>query len=303
MKKSIKSVFALLFSVLMVVSLFAVGTLNAEEVQVSVGSKFEYNVRDVNENYLWVKTPGSPDGMWLYQLYGLNTKKYQTLVYSSSKECFAWMKEPGDVGVGYARVRMRGENFHPSSDADVVKTFVCPSGGKIQFKTTVARANEWNQEIHVSPTSFAIYVEDRLVYPTNGEEYEVITSTEPTDIVIDLEVKKNERVYVHIGAMGQHDGDAVNMSNTVIYKSVNDEVFTPQEENTSTDNSSTNSLYNPPIVPQTNKNPGGNNNNGGNQSQTPAKNNFPVVPVVIGGVAVVAVAVVVVFVLRKKKQG
>ena len=285
---------------------FAVSA-SADDIQVSIGQKFEYNSQaaTADSQLAWRKQAGSPDGLWQYEMYALEKKAYYELVFSS-ESCFAWMKTPGSTGVGYARVRDNGTNFHPAQLADVVKTFHCPSGGKIQFTTTVARDTEWTSESNGTPSSIAIYLDDELVYPTGGAEYEQLTSTTPSTIKLDLEVKKHSRIRVHIGAIGDQGSDGVDMENTVIYKSVNNEVLDPAPERSvpygtgKVDEGTGLDPWGPSITDRhstktsTNVNTGaqtGNENNGG----------FPVVPVVIGVVAVVAVAVVVVLVLKKKK--
>jgi hypothetical protein len=231
-------------------------------------------------------------------MYALEQKAYYELVFVYEKNIsgayFAWAKIPGNTGVGYARVRDNGTNFHPAQLADVVKTFHCPSGGKIQFTATVARDSEWTSESTGTPSSIAIYLDDVLVYPTGGAEYEQLTSTTPFTIKLDLEVKKNSRVRVHIGAIGDQGSDGVDMENTVIYKSVNNEVLDPAPERSKPYSNGTGGGGNPSIVPK----PKDTVTNGPSNVQTGNENNggFPVVPVVIG-----AVAVVVVLVLKKKK--
>ncbi len=285
-----------------VVSAFAVNAFAAEDIQVTVGQKFEWNDQsaDADTQKTWRTGKGkSPDGLWKYQIYVLAKDMYLDATLASGP-MYAWNATPGDKGLGYARARQFGKNFHPGEAGDIVKVFTFPSGGTVTVDTNIFRDNEWVTGTG-TPTSIAFYLEDKLVYPT-ASEYESITSATPRDISFDLEVAKNQRLYIRIGCVeGDQGGDAVNMSNSVTYKAVNDSIAEIEEVTSTstrevptassigwgtgektTDNSGTSSVKLP---------------TGGNDDSSSTG-------LIIGVVAAVVVvaAVAVVIVVKKKKQ-
>lgn len=276
---------------------------NAEEIKVSVGSSFEWNDNsgDAKTQMAWHKSGGkSADGLWKYQYYSLAKQVYKDMV--ACGKFFAWSSKAtaDDFGIGYARVMEYGTYFHPGYAADAVKVFTCPSGGSIQISTEVARKTDLKSGTSATGTSFAIYVEDKLVYPEEGGgEYLTLVSTEPQLIDVTVDVAKGERVRIHIGAIGEQSADGVLMKNTITYKSINDEVAGDISDKTLTNSR----LDSTEDVPTLKPNQGGNNNN----NRLPTKNDGglstgAIIGIVAGVVAVAGIAVVVVIVLKKKKQ-
>ena len=301
-----KKVLTILLSVCLLASMvatFAVGASAAEDIEVTVGQKFEWNDQsgDAESMKAWLRSKGtSPDGLWKYQVYVLAKDIYLNTVISSN--FFAWNATPGNTGLGYARARNHGKNFHPGEAADIVKVFTFPSGGTVTVDSTVARQNEWVTGTG-TPSSFAVYLDDKLVYPTSGE-YETLTSTTPRDISFDIDVAKNQRLYIHIGCVdGDQGSDAVDMSNTITYKAVNDTSVELGSDATFTLTGITNTVdvtLNPGDVPTDD-----------NSSRTSGKlppiggnDDSSSTGLIIGVVAAVVVvaAVAVVIVVKKKKQ-
>ncbi len=301
-----KKILTILLTLCLLASLavsFTVSSFAAEDVEVTVGQSFAWNDQSENAETqkAWRTSKGvSPDGLWKYQVYVLAKEMYLDVVLSS--DGFAWNATPGSTGLGYARARQYGKNFHPGEAADIVKVFTFPSGGTVTVDTVVSRANEWVTGTN-TPTSIAIYLEDKLVYPTSGE-YESLTSTTDRNITFDVDVAKNQRLYIHIGAVeANQSSDAINMANTITYKTVNDSSVEIEEPTTTTDEKK------PPVVsipdftdgPPTDSDkdstrtvslPGGGNDDSSSTG------------LIIGIVAAVVVvaAVAVVIVIKKKKQ-
>lgn len=301
-----KKILTVILSLCLLASLatcFAVSAHAEEKIEVTVGQVFEWNDQstDATTQLAWRTGKGtSPDGLWKYQFYSLNKKVYQDLVWADGGQ-YAWTNKPGsdDSGIGYARVRQYGKNFHPANAADVVKVFTAPSGGTIFVSTTLNRDNDVQAGGTSNGSSFAIYVEDRLVYPEEGNgEFLTLVSSTPQTVEVTFDVKAGERVRFHIGAIGNQGGDSTNMSNTITYKSVNDEVAGDLTDKTVTVTQYGTGVYKPPI-------PGGDDDANGGDRDLPTRNDgLPtgaIVGIVIGAVAVVAIAVVVVIVLKKKK--
>ena len=288
------------------VACFAVSANAAEEIDVVVGSKFEWNDQS-SAAAKWREGNGkSEDGLWQYHLYRLEAPDdqdpYRPLVWSSAA-CYAWNKSATNAGgIGYARVRDNGATFHPATKADVVKTFYCPSGGTIEITSVLSRVDEIDVAAGYNGSSFAIYVEDRLVYPeAGGGDYLILDSTTPQTVTVkNIEVAKNEHVHIHIGAVGEQSADLVRMTNSIRYIGVNDSEI-DEHSHTVSQNS-----YKPPEgvdVPTINNN--NNNNNGGNtqnNNQGGGLSTGAIIGIVIGGVAVIGIAVAVVVILKKKQQ-
>ncbi len=299
MKKILTLLLALCL-VASVVSSFAV-VANAEDIQVSVGQTFEWNDQsgDPTTKMNWYRCEAtSPDGLWKYRFYSLNRKVYQDLQISGNDYCWKAGAGTDDYGIGMARVRQVGKNFHPGYAADVVKEFTCPSGGSILISSIVSRQNDLKAGTTANGTSFAIYVEDRLVYPEEGGgDFLTLVSSEEQNIEVTVDVKKGEHVRIHIGAIGEQTSDGINMANTITYKSVNDEDAGELTDSTITDNRIENTNTRPTLDFD---------NQGGNSNRLPSDSDGlsvgAIVGIVVGAVAVVGIAAVVVIVLKKKKQ-
>lgn len=301
-----KKILTVLLSLCLLVSLAACFAISAnaeesEEISVTVGQKFEWNNQkgDIAKQKAWTGGKGkSPDGLWKYQFFAHTKQVYGDLVYAPSVYCYAWTKDVGssEDGFNYARVREYGSNFHPGKEADVVKVFTCPSGGTIELQTIATRVFEVGEG--ATGTSIAIYLEDQLVYPAEGGgDYLLLDDTTTHDFKVTVDVAKNQRIYIHVGAVDKHiSGDAIIMENYVTYKAVNDtsaetsdktvsfDIPTAEQEDlTLTDMDATGSV--------------GGSDTQGNQSSAGW-----VLWVVIAAVAVVILVVVVVIVKKKKAQ-
>ena len=307
-----KKIFALLLMLCLlaaVVSSFAVNAA-AEDVEISIGQRYEWNDQSQNtEDYkTWVAGGGvSPDNLWFYKIFVLKTEKYMPVVYSNSIGCYAWALQPGDTGIGFARVRSKGVNFHPGEAGDIVKGFICPSGGTVTLETTVARSSEYNlSSSSATPTSFAVYLangfgasnkaENKVkVYPAD-DNFEVLTSIDEKTISVDIDVKQGQVILIHIGAMEEQSADSVNMSNYVTYTAINNDVAdeltdidTGKDIPTRTDS-----------IPTLNN--GSNNISSGTvNGNTDGGSSLGLILGVVAGVVVVA-AVAVVILMKKKKS-
>ncbi len=307
--KKILTLFLILCLLASVATCFAFSA-NAEEkeIQVSVGQSFEWNDQspavtgDPKSKLNWHKSGGvSPDGLWSYQFYALARKMYFNMHACGND--FAWnasSNTKNESGLDWARVLNLGKSFHPDVAADVVKVFKCPSGGTIQISSIVARTTDLKSGSSATGTSFAIYVEDRLVYPEEGDgEYLTLVSTDEQTIDVTVDVAKGERVRIHIGAIGDNSNDGVNMSNVITYKTVNNNAAEGVTEDTLVF-STISRTEDTPDLPDTN------DSNTGGGSKLPVKNDGlstgAIIGIVAGVVAVVGIAVVVVIVLKKKKQ-
>lgn len=292
MKKILALVLTLCVALSMAVAFGSMANAEENEIDVTVGMKFEYNASESVAKWLAEKGT-SPDGLWAYKVQPLARPGVFMNVVINSGPYYAWADPSGDSGLGYARVRELGINFHPGTDADIVKVFYCPSGGTIKLDTTIRRVNEFiaQEGSSATPTSLAIFVEDRKVFPEGADEYISISSIEDQTYSVTFSVAKNERVYIHIGAMGDQASDAVEMSNTITYEEINGDIGDPSDvtfensrDTVDAPSSTKTDKPNPTII-------------------VPPKDNGPNVGLIIGVVvAVVVVAGVAAFLFIKKKK-
>jgi len=298
-----KRILPVLLTVCLLVALFAafaVGTSAAEDIEVTVGQKFEWNYQgaDSASQKAWRLSGGvSPDKLWKYMFYSLDKNVYGPVVLSS--DGYAWAKSPGNTGIGYARARDFGQNFHPGEKADIVKVFTCPSGGTVTLDTSIARVTAWVAGKNTA-SSLSIFLEDQLIYPEGGGYLSVVSDV-AQDVSVDIDVKKGERIFIHIGCIdGDQTGDAVIMSNTVTYKSVNDVVNDNISDKTLSDFTRvTADVSLDPISDDT----ADSDKTGGIQRPVEEDEGGSVgLIIAIVAAVVVVVAVVVVIVIKKKKQ-
>ncbi len=309
-----KKILTILLSLCLLVSLaagIAVVTTGAEENDVTVGQVFEWNDQskattgDAATELAWrTGKATSPDGNWKYHFYSLNRDIYQTVVIGTNNE-YAWKRDPGpdDSGIGYARVRKFGTEFHPGYAADIVKTFICPSGGSVQISSTVARGSNLVAGKGTG-TSFAIYRENTegrtLIYPESGSgEFLTLVSTTPQTVEITVDVAKGERIHFHIGAIEDQSADVVTMSNSIVYKTISDDAVEGPVTNSSLPSATGGVSYTNPGLADKTTDGAGSGAQGGAQGGLPTG---AIVGIVIGAVAVVGIAVAVVVILKKKKQ-
>ncbi len=309
--KKFLTLFLALCLIASIATCFVISANAEEEFEVEVGLPYEWNDQSEKPNgaMKWRNSKGvSADGLWQYHYYWLDAPEgenpYRPLKFCGSISGFAWNSIVGgdDNGVGYARVLDVGKNFHPASKADVVKTFYCPSGGTIEIKSVLARENDVTPGGEANGTSFAIYVEDRLVYPEEGGgEYLILDSTASQEVTVRVDVAKNERVRIHVGAMGDQSSDKISMENSITYKELNDSEVEAE----------TDTVITPSYNNGNNSNDADDNNNVGNNGGNIQNNNNnnkggistgAIVGIVVGAVAVVVVAAVVIIILKKKKQ-
>lgn len=275
----------------------------ADDLVVTVGSKFEYNEQTVQDDMLrWRRGELDKDGLWSYRYRIVAKDTYGIMSYAAAGfdggyYSFNGQAATGNGSLDYVLVRYYGRNFHPGTGGDVCKVFTCPASGKVKISTTIARASEVNPEDpSANGTSFAIYLrtsptEKTLIYPTGGAEYETLTSTVPLTPEVEIDVAKNNQIVFQIGSCGNRGSDAVDMSNSVEYLSLSSTADGEDCDATTT---------------TTTKTPTSTITDNGSHSITvpgPKPDKTPV-GLIIGIVAavVVVVGVVVVFVVKKKKS-
>ena len=304
-----KKILTILLALCLLVALAASFAVSASaDAEIAIGQRYEWNdqTTDAASQKAWRTGKGvSPDGLWTYKVFVLATEKYMGTVISTSAGGYAWAEKPEDTGIGFCRVRNFGSNFHPGEAGDIVKVFTCPSGGTVTLESILARTTEYDPSSGMTPSSFAVYVADGIgaskkaenrvkVYPVE-DDYELLTSATEKTISVDIDVKKGQLIMIHIGAVEANQGaDGVNMSNTVTYIGINDDVAA---ESTDTDDGRTIISRTDPTLtlnPTNNAGSVSTNNNADSGSST------GLIIGVVAGVAVVA-AVVVVLLLKKKK--
>ncbi len=119
----------------------------------------------------------------------------------------------------YNYVDLLGVKMHPAKTRDAVKTYTAPYDGRIQMAVRVARYNEYVEEGSKTPTSLVIYKNNEQIWPTNGSQKQ-ITSTTELSFSISVDVRVGDKIRCVVGSMGNTTADAISMYNTVSYRAV-----------------------------------------------------------------------------------
>ena len=191
------------------------------DIEVSVGMQFAWN-KGTDPDEQWLSNGGwSADGLWCYKIHPvIRPQLYLEAIITADGE-YAWSATPETAAIlADARIRAKGEGVQPGIETDAVKVFHCPAAGTVRLETTIRRVTEYitKEDSLETPTTLAVYVEDRRVCPEADAEFIVISSTEEKTFSCTFQVHKNERVYIHVGAMGNAENDEVIMSNTITYE-------------------------------------------------------------------------------------
>lgn len=205
MKNKIFSLF------LVTVLLFSVGSscIFSAEPAVSAGDSFTYTPEEH-----W----GIENDIWSWQWALANTENFSDMSFTTVEgqgECYVadWNLYP------YCAARWGGNNVHPNISADAARVFTAPVSGEISVSVSVARVADFAVPSWTTPTSFRILLGNTVVYPSEGD-YQILTSTTPEQINLDLKILEGEKLRFVVGSMGQQDADAVNLLTTVTYDSV-----------------------------------------------------------------------------------
>ena len=153
---------------------------------------FEY--RDSNDTF----------GAMTYQY----VEKYSKYMYASDWTTHA-----------YNYVDLLGVKMHPAKERDAVKTYTVPHDGRVEMTIKIARYNEYVAEGSKTPTSLRVYKNNEQIWPTNGSQKE-ITSTTAVTIRVHADVRAGDKIRCVVGSMGNTTNDAVSMYNTVTYRAV-----------------------------------------------------------------------------------
>ena len=186
------------------------------EIPVKQWQRFQFIMPSISDadKSAWKATRGeSPDGLWTFKLYDLQKDVYLHAFNSSGNATFNAVKEGG-------------VSFAPPVSFDVVKVFTCPSGGTVRLENVIRADDDDFSLKEGNGVSFSVYLDGELVYPADGTLYEVITSPRGKYREIELEVKKNQKIYFHLGSRGNNHDEYGYMRNSVVYESVNDAVST-----------------------------------------------------------------------------
>lgn len=300
-----KRTLSILCCLCLVLSMAAALTLNASaEVEVTLGQEFAYNGASTAEERLaWRTHNPSEDGLWKYMFYHLGKGVYSDMKSVKTQGAqYSWNgTEASNSGTGdfdYCLVREYGKNFHPGSGADVCKAFICPTGGTVNIRTTIYRANEWTSESKGTPTGFAIFVGAKQIFPESGSGYESITSKTPREITCTAEVLQGEQIIFRINCIdGDKASDAVYMENFVSYSAINRDGPVVTDTNTGLVASYHDIDVDVTIPTLVDTDVSGNADTASSGLSTGA-----IVGIVIGAVVVVGAAVAAILIVKKKKE-
>ncbi len=119
----------------------------------------------------------------------------------------------------YNYVDLLGVKVHPAKNRDTVKTFTAPLSGRVETQITVSRYVEYLGNNSDTPTSLRVFVNDKQIYPADGS-YITLTSQTPQTITLSADLKAGDKLRCVVGSIGHTGSDAIQMYNTVRYRSV-----------------------------------------------------------------------------------
>ena len=106
----------------------------------------------------------------------------------------------------YCRVRSGGNNMHPGAQADSIKTFICPSDGRVSFNVECNRDYAVNNG--QTGNSVRVWVNNEKVWPKDSDQYE-LNDTSLLTVSLELDVKEGDLIRFMIGSLGNSGGDGV----------------------------------------------------------------------------------------------
>ena len=303
-----KKAFALFLALCMVAALTAalVVTSSADETEVTVGQQLSYNQAAKEDVVAWRTSNLSPDGMWKYMFYVPNKNAYKDMVICRSSGNYSWdgSTSTGTGPLDYILVRQNGLNFHPGKAGDVCKVFIVPVSGHITLETTIARQTEFTSQSSGTPTGYAVWLEDKQIYPTDGSEYEAFTSTTPRTVSVETDVIQGQYLYIRISSIdGQNGADGINMENFITYSSIDTSgsVFTGTRTSLNGNNTWTGGST--VTIPSLHGSDAPTTNNGGQKTtNNSSSSKTGLIIGIVAGVVVIAAAAAAVVIVKKKKS-
>ncbi|MBQ4323157.1 MAG: hypothetical protein IJC19_04380, partial [Clostridia bacterium] len=187
---------------------------DAGEWDVVPGQTFEWNRADEQSRLAWINGKGlSSDGLWKYLCYehasGARNAGYKALPRQAlSGGSYQYATSFSGDSVYIAKVSDFGEWFSAGTYVDVVKSFVCPSGGRVRLSSVLEVLLSYKDGV-----VFSVYLENRQVYPTDGSRGISLSEVGQKRFDVEIDVKKNQRIFIHIGKGGSTEHSGVRMSN------------------------------------------------------------------------------------------
>lgn len=163
------------------------------------------------ENWGKGKNP-TPDGLWEFDYYLPEEKKYGRMVWSDSEEFRSPQWGIASSPQWYCCNRWSGYGMHPGRASESVKTFLCPRDGEVDVFFSVGRVFPFRVTYSPFWHSWETPCAARLYL--NGVplgDAAVMTSVDPVFMTATCRVKAGDRISLHIDPMGQHQCDGVNL--------------------------------------------------------------------------------------------
>lgn len=176
-------------------------------------------------------TWGQADAHWSWEWTPKNEESFSPMTYqyvsSYGKNMYVadWATYP------YSYVDLLGVKVHPALHADTVKTFTAPHSGTVKVDTSVSRYGQYTGTDARTPTSLRILVNDTQVYPLYSNYLE-LKDTAAKEFSFSVPVRQGDKIRFVVGGMGQIDGDAIDMYNTVTYTSLDVSPLVPGDSYT-----------------------------------------------------------------------
>lgn len=139
----------------------------------------------------------TPDGLWEYGYYNPETKEYRLMNWMGTQFEAPYQKPNYSDPSWYCLNRSRGCGMHPGKKIQAVRTFICPHDGTVEVFLSVGRVSR--VYLGRQPGFVQLYQNDT---PISSKETGILTSTFPILLKKTCQVKKGDRIRLHLDSMG-----------------------------------------------------------------------------------------------------
>lgn len=187
-------------------------TADPEEI-CRVGEVFEYAQTDA--------TWGQPDPHWDWEWTPAGETVFSPMTYQYVDKYSKYMYISDWNTNPYNYADQLGVKVHPAAEVDTVKTFTVPYTGTVELSTEVSRYTALADvsKDGANGTSLRILVNNTQVYPLYSDAL-ILDSATAKNFVVSLPVTAGDKIRTVIGSLGNTTSDALNLSSSVAYTSV-----------------------------------------------------------------------------------
>lgn len=228
-----KKIVCLLFSFLLLVSLVPTFTF-ANESADYIFETYKYVAADHAQEIKSGKNPIA-DGLWQFEYLEKADNQFKLMIYSASGY---YKADNTATDWEYPRARENGGDLHPGPNAQAARTFVAPADGTVNLDVVFVKKYD------INTTTYAVYLNDKIIYPTasdvgnsdgvtetdvaNGYTASTAIAKTYTVALKDIEIKKGDCIRCVVGIRdSSHASSAAYVNDEVITYTKSDKKIIP----------------------------------------------------------------------------